>query len=133
MRKFIVFLAVSLLFIACSKDDTIGNLDGTYSGTFTRTDPSGGNTPTANVNLEFTEDGFTGRSDMANYPAICSGSYTLEGNKIKPLNKCVFPANFDWSFIFNGEYNYEFDGTNLKIWKEYNSGSKDIYLLKRKD
>jgi len=133
MRNIVLTLLVAVLFIACSKDEDSRNLEGVYTGTFTRTDPSGGNAPTANVTLNLTETNFSGQSDVINYPAICTGSYTLEGNKVKVGNTCLFTPNFDGTLIFNGEYTYEFDGTNLKIWKEYSNGSKDIYVLRRKD
>ncbi len=131
MRRIVLMLLAAILFTACTKEDRSSNLEGSYTGTFTRTDPTGGNTPTANVTIEFTEDHFKGHSDITNYPAVCSGSYILEGNQIKALNKCFFTANFDWTFIFTNDYNYEFNGTNLKIWREYSGGAKDIYLLRK--
>ncbi len=115
---------------SCRKTE-IGKLqDEAYTGTFQRQQSSGQSTP-SNVSITFAAGKFSGQSDRANYPAICNGSYSVSGAKLNVANACMFTANFDWSLIFGGEYNYTLNEKSLKIWRTNNDGSVDMYQLQR--
>lgn len=40
----------------------------------------------------------------------------------------AIPAIYGPTYVLSGEYNYEFDGKNLKVWKEINVGSIEYNL-----
>jgi hypothetical protein len=42
-----------------------------------------------------------------------------------------YTADFDWTLILSGEFNYSANGDNLTISRQYSTGVKDIYKLKR--
>ena len=124
-----ILLVSALALAGCDKEWFGKSIEGRYTGTFTRT--GSGNTPTSNVTLEFNDGKFTGASDMTTYPAICNGDYSTSGKKLKVTNKCFFTANFDWTFIFTGEYEYELNGDNLRITRRHSASQVDVYELKR--
>jgi hypothetical protein len=124
-----IFLVSVLALAGCDKEWFGKSIEGRYAGTFTRTGT--GNTPTANVTLEFSNGKFSGASDMTTYPAICNGEYSTSGKWLNITNQCVFTANFDWTLIFNNEYQYELNGDNLRITRVYNTGQMDVYMLTR--
>lgn len=126
---YMIFLVSALALAGCDKEWFGKSIEGRYTGTFTRTGT--GNTPTANVTLEFTNGRFTGVSDMTTYPAICNGDYSTSGKQLNVLNHCAFTANFDWTLIFSGEYEYELNGDNLRITRRYSASQMDIYELTR--
>ena len=134
MRSLLLILMLSLLFAACEKKDLEKEFSAHYTGTFVRMrlpaspleDPI-----VSNVTLHFTENTFNGTSSVVKYPAICSGKFTISQSKIQVENTCFFTAEFDWTFIFNGEYSYELNGDDLKIWRDYPNGYRDIYTLKK--
>ena len=130
--SFILLSIASLTFAGCGDDyDPISDGgDATYSGAFFRGGPLINPLP-ANVTLRFKGGVFEGTSDAQNYPAICNGTYSVKGTKINFRNKCVFPANFDWSFILAGDFNYEQRGDSLFLRRNYDGGNYDQYLLKR--
>jgi hypothetical protein len=125
---------LSLLFTACEKKELEQEFSAHYTGTFMRVreprssleDPI-----TSNVTLHFSENTFNGTSSVTKYPAICSGNFTISQSKINVENTCFFTAEFDWTFIFQGEYSYELNGDDLKIWRDYSNGFRDVYQLKK--
>jgi len=101
-----------------------------YKGTFIRTNGSSLGSPiVSNVRLHLSESAFTGTSDVRNHPAICSGNFTINQAKMVIANTCYFTTEFDGTFIFDGEYNYELKGNQLHIWRTYTNGAVDIYKL----
>lgn len=99
-------------------------------GTFMRGGPLIDPLP-SNVTLRFRDGVFEGTSDTQHYPAICNGTYSVKGTKINFRNKCVFTANFDWSFILAGDFEYEQRGDSLIIRRGYEGGNYDQYMLKK--
>ena len=99
MRNLFGF-AVLLWFISsCNKNnEQLYFLSGTYAGTFHR---SGDTSAPSHIKINFYRDSFSGTSDRNFYPAICNGTYEIFGDSIAIQNLCVFPAYFDWTFIFN--------------------------------
>ncbi len=123
-------LGLLLLFSACEKSNTSEEsfeLYGRYRGTFTRSGMD-----TALVNIFFKNDAtFDGTSDQLQYPAICSGSFARNGNSLVVDDTCTWTANFDWSLIFDGNYNISFASeTSVRIWRT-NGAITDEYLLSR--
>jgi hypothetical protein len=122
------------IFVACSKDEKgtyISN--GKYIGTFKR-DHAGSDFPTANVSITFISNLWTGQSDFTKYPALCHGSYKIEGNKIIFENECGWTTEFDWSLILSGEYSISIENGILEISRDYSNTTdtfKDIYILEK--
>ena len=110
----IVMIALLLGLSSCEKTKNTSTAipDGTYFGTFQRTGP-GADGQIANVSLTFHSGVWFGESDLANYPALCRGTYEVEGNKLIIKDDCLWTAQFDWSFILNGEYSIEMDSDSL--------------------
>jgi major membrane immunogen (membrane-anchored lipoprotein) len=121
-----------LLFATCSKNIASTNAftDGTYAGTFTRTSPNA-RYASAKVSITLKNGSFTGTSDIVNYPAICSGTFKMTGKNITVENECMFSANFDWSLIFKGTYQYELENGELKIYRRNSNDIIDQYNLKK--
>lgn len=131
MRLVTLFFALLLVVLTgCDKLEKNKEFAATYKGTFVRTEGTTlSNEIVANVTLNFTKNTFSGLSDRRNYPAICSGTFSISQSKLMVTNSCYFTADFDWALVFNGEYNYELKGNHLKIWRSYGNGSKDVYEL----
>lgn len=126
-------LSIAAMFTSgCVDDfDPIADDDNVvYMGTFMRGGPLIDPLP-SNVTIRFRDGVFEGTSDAQNYPAICNGTYTVKGDEISFRNKCVFPANFDWSFIMAGEFEYEQRGDSLMMRRSYEGGNYDQYMLKK--
>jgi hypothetical protein len=118
------------VFTSCRRDAVDAPIEGDYTGMFTRSHPNISYV-SSNVTLHFSRNAFSGTSNMRNYPALCQGSYSVDGNKLMIVNTCMFTADFDWSFIFTGEYNFELQGNKLRIWKDYGDGRMDVYMLEK--
>lgn len=128
MRVFVSIVALSLLFIACQKDNDNDSIDigGLYSGTFNRTGMD-----SSTVKLDFSGNRFEGTSDQPKYPAICHGSFEANSNTIVFTDSCTWTADFDWSLILNGTYNLSLQGdSTIRIWRT-NGTVTDEYMLRR--
>ena len=112
----LIALVIGISSCEKSKSSNEAIPDGTYFGTFQRTAP-GMNGEIANVSITLHSGTWLGESDMANYPALCRGTYEIEGNKIKLKNECAWTAQFDWSLILAGEYDFVFKEDNLTFSK----------------
>jgi len=60
-----------------------------------------------------------------NFPAVCSGTYAMSGDKITFTNECMWTADFDWSLVLNGEWNYTFRGETIT----FTHSNGDRYVL----
>lgn len=131
MRLFILFFAFFLVVLTgCEKLEENQEFAATYKGVFVRTNGTPEYSPMrANVTLTFTKSDFNGSSDAGNYPSVCSGTFAISQSKLMVTNSCFFTADFDWTLIFKGEYNYEQNGTHLRIWHTYANGLQDVYNL----
>jgi hypothetical protein len=117
-------------FTNCRKEAK--NLDGEYTGTFVRSAPNI-RAQSAKVTLYLAGNTFKGSSDIKNYPAICEGTFTITSSKIDVSNDCMFTADFDWSLVLKGEYNYELSGKQLKITRAYPGNKYDTYTLEKRN
>ncbi len=121
-------LALSIM--ACNKDSNAADPDeltpGVYSGVFSRTGMD-----TAQVKLYVQGNVFRGETSIPNYPAICAGTYTLDRSTLTFSDTCMRTANFDWTLILDGSWNYTLgDDEFIRIWRT-NNGVTDEYLLRR--
>ena len=104
--------------------------DGTYAGTFQRIVADTGKI--ANVSLNFSAGKWTGQSDISKYPALCNGSYVVNGEgNIRFANACPFAADVDGTLILDGQFHLEITDTTLTIERDYTGNVKDIYELKK--
>ncbi len=118
--KLLLFCYVILFAFSCDKS-TKRITNGTYIGTFER---NGTQVP---IQLTFTNGQFSGVSDSTNFPAICSGTYSVSGNTISFENGCGFLANFDHTLILWENWNYSWEDDVLTLTKT----NGDVYNLIR--
>jgi hypothetical protein len=132
MKKGLLYLALVIALISCEAGEDLMNgplVPGTYKGIFYRTE-SGATCYVLNqVSLELTSDRFSGSSSVSHYPAICHGTYSLNGTKIKFADECFWTAEFDWSLILSGEYTLSIDGNKVKMTRRYENDLQDVYEL----
>ncbi len=132
MKTLLLFSTTILFIIAsCNKnsDDVINSqntITGGFAGTFQR---SGGDT--SHVKLLFSPNGvYEGETANPRYPAICGGTYSISGSTITFNDTCNWTADFDWTLILDGTYNFSHLGDSIKIWRT-SSGITDEYNLDR--
>jgi hypothetical protein len=130
MRRLLCAVSLIVFLFACKKnnnDSSSNNLSGRYRGTFNRTGMD-----TAEVNILFkTANSFEGTGGPLNYPSICGGNFQQSGSSLMVNDTCTWTANFDWTLIFDGNYNINFTGANsVRIWRT-NGAVTDEYLLNR--
>jgi hypothetical protein len=132
MKWTIIFVSLAGLLASCEyeqADKLAAVKPGVYKGQFIRSSPYAKFSP-AQVTIEFTGDRFTGQSDVIKYPAICSGTFRVEGNEIIFNNECFFTADFDWTLILQGNYQYQVKDNQLEITRIQNEVT-DRYVLVR--
>ncbi|HSM48170.1 MAG TPA: hypothetical protein VK872_10180 [Draconibacterium sp.] len=105
--------------------------DGTYTGTFQR-ELVWSKSDTAQVTLTFSSNNWYGESDKVKYPALCNGTYSIDGNKINFNSGCAWSAEFDWSLILSGEYTLTITGNTIEFSRDYRSATSDTYVDKYK-
>lgn len=124
-----VYLLIVLLIGSCDEENFFPeNLDGTYEGTFVRSTPQA-RYLYSNVTLTFANVQFEGSSDTDKYPAICRGSFSVDGNRVTFIDSCVWTAEFDCSLILSGEFVGEMQDDELVLTR-YFDGFTDTYRLK---
>jgi hypothetical protein len=129
--KWVIF-CFSLLGFSAScedgpKEELMAIKPGIYKGQFIRTSPYAKYTP-SNVTIEFTSDQFSGQSQVTDFPAICSGTFSIEGTEINFENECFFTADFDWTLILKGTYQFKVTGIQLEMTR-VQSEITDKYIL----
>ncbi len=110
-----VLLIIGLIFVilSCNKDDENSQteINGEYVGFFER----GGNN--SSVKLTFNNGSWSGESEIVKFPALCNGTYSKSGNVITFENACTWTAEFDWTLILGGDWNYSLKGNSLVLTK----------------
>lgn len=135
MKKTCLFFLLLPLASAfsCSTDELEPEvLSGTYTGRFSRISPIVEYIPST-VTLTFTGNKFSGSSSDEKYPAICRGTYTVDGSEIEFENGCVWTADFDWTYILDGEFELVVEGDELIITRRYNEELYDVYTLVKEE
>ena len=129
-NSWLLFILLLILF-SCKKIDNNSLIaDGTYAGTFQRIIADTGKI--ANVSLNFSAGKWTGQSDVEKYPALCNGNYVVNGEEnIRFENACPWTADFDGTFILDGQFHLEITDTLLTIERNYTGNVKDIYELRK--
>ena len=126
-------LTLTILISSCKKnnadnDNALIIKNGTYIGTFQR--QVSGSGLISNVTITFNRSDWTGQSQYAKYPALCRGTYKIDGaDQITFENSCPWTAEFDWTLILSGEYKLIVSGNSIEISKDYSGAFKDIYKL----
>ena len=130
-RILAVLLGLMVLIASCEEAETNhAPLNGTYTGTFSRTSPEA-KYRSATVTLILKGSNFEGGSSIEKYPAICKGTYQISGHEIEFTNTCPWTAEFEWTYILSGKFNFTTQGDELIISRDYNGLIFDTYKLKR--
>jgi hypothetical protein len=119
-----------MLLASCDSGAPTTSLTGEYTGTFFRVSPLA-LYPAANVSLSFSNGQFSGTSDASKYPALCNGTFFFTGTEIAFNQKCFWTADFDWTLILSGKYQFTVSGDSLSMVKKQDGEVTDIYRLKR--
>jgi hypothetical protein len=125
----VVFVALS----ACKKDkNNVRIQPGTYKGTFARVGAARWEPP-AQVTLTFTGNQYNGQATVQQYPALCNGTFSVNGSTVNFENACMWTADFDWTLILDGDYEIATSGDSLFITRGYKGivYQQDTYKLKR--
>jgi hypothetical protein len=111
--KILILIGLIFVILSCNNDDENPQteINGEYVGIFER----GGNN--SNVELTFNNGNWTGESEIVKFPALCNGTYSNSGNVITFENACPWTAEFDWTLILGGEWNYSLNGNSLILTK----------------
>lgn len=112
--KIFFFLTLLIITVGCNKSEEVmisPNTNGNYTGFFER------NGVSSNVQLNLVNGSFNGQSVIEKFPALCTGTYLISGNTITFDSNCMWTADFDWTLILNGEWNYNRNGNILKLTK----------------
>ena len=131
MKSILSALVLIILLLSCKKSENPAvenesyKLEGRYIGTFHRT-----GLDTADVSILFNDNHFEGSSDKIKYPAICNGSFNIQGSVINFTDNCSWTADFDWSLILSGAFNFQVNNGAVKIWK-VNGSVTDEYNLRK--
>ena len=130
-KQISAFLILIITSISCENiHDGIDKIpEGVYTGTFQRQLAFGGG-DIAQVTITFYSNNYSGVSDKPKYPALCDGTYNIEKQKIKFMNTCIWTAEFDWSLILSGEYDFTLNGKQLIITRSSLGPSNDSWTDK---
>ncbi|MCL1849828.1 MAG: hypothetical protein FWF70_00195 [Bacteroidetes bacterium] len=127
MKKLILMvipaLICGMLFTNCgSEDDTTSIKNGKYTGIFTvkysEGDLFGETTLTGETTLKLNNGKYKCTGNPDRIPAGGSGKYSISDNKIIFEDENIWTTEFDGRLILDGEYDYTFDGKNLRLSKE---------------
>lgn len=126
-------LAGLALFLASCSGEAVQkpkHLSGEYTGTFMRTSPLA-NYPTRDVSMTFAGPNFSGTGDDPQYPGICNGTFNIQGYEIEFTNACFWTANFDWTLILSGKYEYSVSGDSVTLIKRMGDISDSYHLVRK--
>ena len=120
--RYLSFLVLLVTVFGCNQDEeNLQALDGAYMGIFVRDQQA------VKVELSFDSGTYQGYSERYKFPALCRGTYTVSGSKITFANDCPWTAEFDWTLILSGEWDFNLTGNILIL----TSSSGDKYTLTR--
>lgn len=120
--RLLSLLIFTTFILCCTKKDEANTerLSGKYKGVFIR------GTDTANVEIEFTEGTFSGKSDKI-FPGICNGQALQQKDVVYFSNTCTPSVSVDF---LSGNYFYYQKDNYLSFWKTLN-GVTVNYRLNR--
>jgi hypothetical protein len=126
-KFYFIVLAISFISLKCTKNTEL-TLTGKYVGTFSVTYSN--STMTGNATINFIDSGHYNSTGNPNHvPAGGSGTYSMSNNKIVFKDINFWTADFDWNLILTGQYDYTFDGKNLRIFADKNNVGHYEYNL----
>lgn len=102
--------------------------DGTYKGIFGRSSPNA-KYQASDVILVIKGYTFEGESSIPTYPAICKGTFKQKDQKVEFTNSCIWTADFDGTYILDGEFNISSEGNKIIISRGYGKDTYDTYTL----
>lgn len=94
------------------------DLQGVWEGTYTRTDHFGTDsalTQEGSATFRFTGTEYSCYGEEFYLPPGGAGNYRISDSKIILTDLAGHTAEFDWSLILSGEFDYSFDGKNLTL------------------
>lgn len=131
LSVFSFFAALLIFASSCSKIAKPEDLEGTWKGTFSVTDTSGYTLTVEPIKVIFKGTTFTSDKGPNLIPAGGSGLYQISDNKLIFLDQNVWTANFDWTYILNGTYQYIFKPKSLYFSRTEQNGELKVYDLKK--
>lgn len=124
MLKYVLFtLSILLATFSCTSEEEniFSDIDGSYTGQFER------NGYVSGVTLNFISGEYNGTSVEEKFPAIGLGSYSVNNGVIHVSDELPWTAEFDWTLIFNEEWNYTLIDNVLTLTKS----NGDKYTLNK--
>lgn len=118
---FLILFCLLIGLASCNDEDSPSNINGEYVGVFER------NGNSSAVELTFTNGIFSGESEIVKFPALCNGTYTISRNTITFTNACAWTAEFDWTLILGGEWDFKLNNDVLTLTKS----NGDKYILNK--
>ncbi|MEQ9308797.1 MAG: hypothetical protein RLN90_05030 [Balneolaceae bacterium] len=129
MKQILFLITLSFIIISCSSNNTSDKIfEGDFSGTFYRVSDNS-RFATAEVSLTFNNATFEGVSNINDYPAICNGTFEVDDDQITFTNGCAFTADFDWTYILDGSFDYQVINDEIRMNREYSASTSDTYIL----
>ncbi len=118
LKKYILIF-ISFFFISCEDDNETQLLQlGTYEGTYTvifNYGTSESHTNYSETQLILGEGYYKITENTYITPPYSLGKYELSSTNIIFQDTIIHTAEFDWSLIIHGEYQYEFEGNKLTM------------------
>lgn len=125
------FAAALSLLLACQGEQVSPEeIAGTYEGVFQISDSATGYTNSGSVVVHLTASAYTCPGNPQRLPAGGAGSFKRKPGVIEFEDENVWPPKFDMHLVLTGEFQYEFEGTRLHLWKEV-ANMRYEYLLEK--
>jgi hypothetical protein len=113
MKKLLILLLS--LFIGCEVTETDTSFEeGNYSGTFKMVE-SDGQVLNGNVNISLNNNKYSVIPEQRYLPPVGAGKYNVNGNSINLLDTAVHTADFDWTLILNGDFEFSYNDRVLTL------------------
>lgn len=126
----IIGLVIAIV-ISCKKANNSEaiQLKGSYKGTFQR--QATGERKISTINIDFSSNSWSGESEFAKYPGLCYGAFEIIQDSILFTNLCPWTAEFDQTLVLSQKYKLKIAENVIEISRNYENGSKDLYLLRK--
>ncbi len=122
--KYLLLLGWLCALISCTDNYEVlkGEIKGEYTGIFTRKGRI------VSVELSFSENSFSGKSERAKFPAIGNGNYSVVEDTIYFENANLWTTDFDGTLILSNKWIYTLE-SNKYLTLEKENGDK--YILQK--
>ena len=129
MKKIILIAFFSVLLLSCKKEKNHPVIDGIYQGSFEIVSNAG--LTSGNTIVTFDKGNFTCKTENNNILFGGSGIYTLDSKTINLKDMNARIDLYSYNLLLNGIYTYSFDGSELKIFTQKNTGYYELNLVKQ--